>query len=53
MINKLTSNDFHKFYLKITAIVVGIFGPVFFLGTILETSEPARFTLDLLSWCKQ
>lgn len=50
MTNKLRSNEFHKFYLKITAIVVGIFGPIFFLGTMVETSEPARFTLDLLSW---
>ncbi|MCB0155502.1 MAG: hypothetical protein KDF65_11970 [Anaerolineae bacterium] len=44
------SHKFHKFWLKITAIVVGAFGPVFFLGTMVATSEPARFTLDLLSW---
>ena len=41
---------FHKFWLIITTIVVGSFGPVFSLGTILLTSEPARWTLDLLSW---
>lgn len=40
----------HKFWLNITAIVVGSFGPVFFLGTMLSTSEPARWSLDLLSW---
>lgn len=40
----------HKFWLKITAIVVGSFGPVFFLGTMLGTSELARFSIDLLSW---
>ena len=40
---------FHKFYLKITAIVVGSFGPIFFLGTMWPTSEPARWSLDLLS----
>jgi hypothetical protein len=40
----------HKAYLKFTAIVVGSFGPVFFLGTMLSTSEPARWSLDLLSW---
>ncbi|MCU0390412.1 MAG: hypothetical protein MUE81_04805 [Thermoflexibacter sp.] len=40
---------FHKNYLKITAFVVGSFGPIFFLGTMLPTSEPARWTLDLLS----
>jgi hypothetical protein len=40
----------HKAWLKVTAIVVGSFGPVFFLGTMLATSEPARWTLDFLSW---
>lgn len=44
------SQKFHKFWLKITAIVVGSFGPVFFFGTMIETMEPARLTLDLLSW---
>jgi hypothetical protein len=44
------THKFHKFWLKITAIVVGSFGPVFFLGTMLSTSEPARWTLDVLSW---
>lgn len=44
------SHSFHKFWLKVTAIVVGSFGPVFFLGTMAETLEPARWTLDLLSW---
>jgi hypothetical protein len=46
----MMSHEFHKFWLKITAIVVGSFGPVFFLGTMASTSEPARLTLDLLSW---
>lgn len=46
----MTTRSFHKFWLKITAIVVGSFGPVFFLGTMAETAEPARLTLDLLSW---
>ncbi len=46
----LRSHKFHKFWLKITAIVVGSFGPVFFLGTMEATNEPARLTLDLLSW---
>lgn len=41
---------FHKFWLKITAIVVGSFAPVFFLGTMEQTLEPARLTLDILSW---
>ncbi len=50
MNNQLTSQRFHKFWLKITAIIIGSFGPIFFLGTMASTSEPARLTLDLLSW---
>ena len=30
--------------------MVASFGPVFFLGTMAATLEPARLTLDLLSW---
>ena len=44
------SREFHKFWLKVTAVVVGSFGPVFFLGTMAATSEPARLTVDILSW---
>jgi len=40
----------HKSWLLITAIIVGAFGPVFALGTMAATAEPARWTLDLLSW---
>ena len=40
----------HKSWLKVTAVVVGSFGPIFFLGTMLETAGPARLTMDLLSW---
>lgn len=46
----LTSHSFHKFWLKITAFVIGSFGPIFFFGTMAATQEPARLTLDLLSW---
>ncbi|MCW7474596.1 hypothetical protein CH354_06905 [Leptospira levettii] len=42
--------EFQKFYLKVTAVVIALFAPVFFLGTMPETSELARLTLDLLSW---
>lgn len=42
--------EFQKFYLKITAIVIASFAPIFFLGTMPATSELARLTLDLLSW---
>lgn len=44
------SHKFHKFWLKITAVVIGSFGPIFFLGTMASTLEPARLTLDILSW---
>lgn len=44
------SHQFYKIWLKITAVIIGSFGPVFFLGTMPETLEPARFSLDLLSW---
>lgn len=40
----------HKSYLKFTSVVVGSFGPIFSLGTRLSTSEPARWSLDVLSW---
>jgi biotin transporter BioY len=46
----ITSKKFHKSWIKVTSIVIGSFGPVFFLGTMVSTSEPARLTLDLLSW---
>jgi hypothetical protein len=46
----LNAHKLHKAWLKVTAIVVGSFGPVFFLGTMLATSESARWTLDFLSW---
>ena len=40
----------HKLWLKFAAIVVGSFGPVFFLGSMAATSEPARWTLDLIAF---
>ncbi|WP_416906937.1 MAG: hypothetical protein ACMVO5_07685 [Polymorphobacter sp.] len=40
----------HKAWLHITALIVGSFGPVFALGALPETAEPARWSLDLLSW---
>lgn len=44
------NHKLHRFWLKITAFIIGSFGPIFFLGTMTSTREPARFTLDLLSW---
>lgn len=40
----------HKQYLLVSALVVASFGPVFFLGSMPETSGPASWTLDLLSF---
>ena len=40
----------HKAWLKVAALVIASFGPVFFLGTIPALAEPARWSLDLLSW---
>ena len=44
------SHRIHKLWLRIAAIVVGSFAPVFFFGAIAPFSEPARLTLDILSW---
>lgn len=44
------SHAFNKSYLKITAFVIGSFGPIFFLGTMPQTAEPARWSIDLLSF---
>jgi biotin transporter BioY len=40
----------HKRWLRVTAIGIGGFGPIFSLGTMPATREPARWSLDLLSW---
>ena len=49
-IPRYRTQAFHKMWLKVTSFVVWSFGPVFFLGTMLATNEPARLTLDLLAW---
>lgn len=46
----IMTTKFHKSYLTVTAFVISSFGPIFFLGTMLPTSEPARWTLDFLSF---
>lgn len=46
----MTTHAFHKFWLKISAITIGIFGPALTLATMPATSEPARFVLDFLTW---
>lgn len=40
----------HKNWLLVTGIGVASFGPIFGLGSMLETAEPARWSLDVLSW---
>ena len=47
---KLRSRQFHKVWLRIASVLLGVFGPVFFLGTMEATTEPVRWSLDLLSW---
>jgi hypothetical protein len=44
------TQQLHKTWMKVAALVIGSFGPVFTLGTMAATREPARFTLDFLSW---
>lgn len=44
------TRDSHKRWLLVTGIGIAAFGPVFSLGTSLATAEPARWSLDLLSW---
>jgi hypothetical protein len=43
------ARDWHRRWFTVAALVVGSFGPVFFLGAA-GVPEPARLTLDLLSW---
>lgn len=44
------SRSFHRTWLKVTAVIVGSFGPVMFLGAMAPTEAPARLTVDLLRW---
>ena len=41
---------FQKAWLKFTAVVIGSFGPILSLGSMTATQEPARLSLDILSW---
>lgn len=40
----------HKTWLLVSALTIGVFGPVFALGSAGSTSEAARWTLDVLAW---
>jgi len=44
------SKSLHKKYLKVSAVLVGSFGPIFFLGTFPSLSEPIRLAADFLAW---
>lgn len=46
----MTSRAFHKTWLKISALVIASFAPVLFLATLPGLEEPARWSLDLLTW---
>ncbi|WP_342076002.1 hypothetical protein [Yoonia sp. SS1-5] len=40
----------HKFWLKISALTIASFGPILTLATMPAFNEPARWSLDLLTW---
>lgn len=44
------SHAYHKFWLKITAVIVMSFAPLFFLATMEATAGPARLMVDLIAW---
>lgn len=46
----LRSHSFHRTWLRVAAIIIGVGGPIFSLGALPETAEPARLTLDILDW---
>lgn len=44
------TKSLHKKWLNVTALVIASFGPVFFLGTMLETKFLSTLTMDFLSF---
>ncbi|WP_299729446.1 hypothetical protein [uncultured Tateyamaria sp.] len=40
----------HKMWLKVSAVLIAGFGPLLTLATMPALNEPARWTLDLLTW---
>jgi len=46
----MASHTVHKRWLKVSALVIGFFGPVLTLGTVPATNELARLGLDILTW---
>lgn len=47
---ELMTHRAHKAWLYVAAFLIGVFGPVFALGTMVSTMEPARLSLDILAW---
>ncbi len=48
--NRLRSHNFHRAWLKVSALTIAAFSPLLFLATIPGLSEPARLVLDVLAW---
>lgn len=46
----MASLEARRTWLKVAAVIVGSFGPVFFLGSMEATAELPRLSLDLLAW---
>ncbi|MEZ5559173.1 MAG: hypothetical protein R3E86_11630 [Pseudomonadales bacterium] len=44
------ASDFHRLWLKVSAVIIAAFGPVLFFGTMPDFNEPARLALDILAW---
>ena len=44
------TDELHKAWLKLAGLSLGLFGLLGFTGTIPATSEPLRWSLDLLAW---
>ncbi len=45
----MSSHAVHKFWLKVSAFLIGFFGPLLTLATMPAYNEPARWVLDLLA----
>lgn len=46
----MATKAFHKLWLNVSALVIAGFGPILFLATMPAFTEPARWSLDLLTW---
>lgn len=44
------SHDFHRAWMKFSAVVVLAFGPIFLLGAYQPTAELTRFMMDIFGW---